>query len=323
MPRPLWLFTAVLVALMALPAVAHAGFYVRARIETPDKTVYRGNAWMGRNYIEDSDGVHSITQNVAMSTIDDAARRAGFPYSVSMTAWGLSVESIDGLAFEASPPWPGWMYRVNGEMPLVGAADCLLRPGDDVLWYYGTYDTTPAAVRVARRAAVNTTVTVSALEIDVSGQAGAPIPDATVCVGPRIATTDASGQAQFKISRPGAYGVRVEKDGYVRSDLSYVNVAYRSYVSFYTRPARVRRGGVVTLIGALRSQNGVLSGRRVAIQMKSGSAWRTVRTPVANRRGVFSTWLRPSRTAYYRAVWSGDGSHLSVASAVRRVAVVR
>jgi len=49
---------------------------------------------------------------------------------------GRYVAAVDGLREKQYGPTSGWCYRVNGEVPLVGAADYRLRPGDAVVWFY-------------------------------------------------------------------------------------------------------------------------------------------------------------------------------------------
>lgn len=49
---------------------------------------------------------------------------------------GRYVAAVDGVREKQYGPTSGWCYRVNGEVPLVGAADYRLRPGDAVVWFY-------------------------------------------------------------------------------------------------------------------------------------------------------------------------------------------
>jgi len=49
---------------------------------------------------------------------------------------GRYVAAVDGLREKQYGPTSGWCYRVNGEVPLVGAAEYRLRPGDAVVWFY-------------------------------------------------------------------------------------------------------------------------------------------------------------------------------------------
>lgn len=49
---------------------------------------------------------------------------------------GRYVAAVDGLREKQYGPTSGWCYRVNGEVPLSGAADYRLRQGDVVVWFY-------------------------------------------------------------------------------------------------------------------------------------------------------------------------------------------
>lgn len=315
-----------------IPAVAAAVFPVSVRIEGPDATVFSGRVSAGRSYIEDSEDTHGITRGTAISSLDEAARLGAFPYVVNDTAWGLSIESINGLAFDPNPPYPGWMYRVNGAMHMVGADSYALKPNDSVLWYYGTSvmgggdETTPTTLRVSpRTVAINTTLTVTALQLDTDGNA-TPLPDATVHVGSAVATSNASGIVKMKMTRTGTYGVRIEKADHVRSAIARVKVGVPSAIrSFGVRPRVVRYGGGAIIYGRLVSGRRALVGRKVTIQYvpRGSRTWTTLRTLRTRSGGIFVMWLRPRTTAHYRAVWYGDSWYLGARSAVRSIAVVR
>lgn len=317
------------------PAFA-AAMTVNVRIESPSATIYNGRVVVGRSYIADAVDSHSITPGMAISSLDEAARLGGFPYLVSNTSYGLFVESIDGLSFDLNPPYPGWMYRVNGAKPVIGGLEMgsdsfPLKAGDDVLWYYGTsawsgVETTPAALRLSTHAlAVDATLTARARQLDATGYAF-NLPDATVHIGSAVATSNASGLVQIRLSRLGRYGVRVEKAGYVRSEVQYVKVAYPSAITGFAASKKlVRYGSWVALTGRLVSNGSGLGGRRIAIQQRpvGTAAWRGVAAVVTRKAGGFYVSLRPGRSVWYRAVWSGDASHLGAKSAQRRVLVWR
>jgi len=325
--RALVVVAAILVmCAFAVPGVALAGARVNMRIETSATTVWAGSTWVGNTHdIVDKDGAHHTTGVTALGALDDAARLGAFPYVVGDTAWGLSIESINGLAFDPNPPYPGWMYRVNGAMPPVGADAYALKAGDDVLFYYGVWDATPTAVRVSsRRPSLDSTLTVTALQLDINGNA-TPLPDARVYIGSSVATSNASGVVEMKMTRLGGHGVRIEKDGdYVRSGITSINVVRRSAIRFYAAAVGRGRTVLVRLRGRLVSGGSGLAGRSVRIQYKlrATARWRTLRYLVTNRHGYFAAWTRPlARTAWYRAYWPGDASHSRAFSAVRRVQV--
>lgn len=140
--RALVVLVAMLAVLaVAVPGIALAGARVNMRVETSATTVWAGSPWVGNTHdIVDKDGAHHTTGVTVLGALDDAARLGAFPYVVADTAWGLSIESINGLAFvpyDVDPTRPGWLFRVNGVLPPVGADGYVLEPGDDVLFYYG------------------------------------------------------------------------------------------------------------------------------------------------------------------------------------------
>lgn len=64
----------------------------------------------------------------------------------ALVATGVAIEgdsyvtSINGLAEKAAGPTYGWMYEVNDESPVVAARECALQSGDEVRWFYGSWD---------------------------------------------------------------------------------------------------------------------------------------------------------------------------------------
>jgi hypothetical protein len=49
---------------------------------------------------------------------------------------GGLVNSISGIASEDFGPTSGWLFKVNGEMGSEAASATILKPGDEVLWFY-------------------------------------------------------------------------------------------------------------------------------------------------------------------------------------------
>lgn len=69
----------------------------------------------------------------------DALEAAGLPYSLS-TRWPGFIEEIAG---QRNKGQSGWMYQVNGEIPLVAAGQKQVRGGDKVIWWYSKSMNTP------------------------------------------------------------------------------------------------------------------------------------------------------------------------------------
>lgn len=100
---------------------------------------------------------------------------SGINHKITDTSFGPYVESIAGFAGSGSA---GWMYAVNGTKPGVGAAEYILKNGDEVIWFFDNFDTGPPSFPGApgtqpRRAAVE-------LSAEIITQQPAPSPSVSV-----------------------------------------------------------------------------------------------------------------------------------------------
>jgi len=78
-------------------------------------------------------------QAVSATALDalEAASRAGeFYYDVKSTSFGPYVDQIGRFPGAGST---GWVFKVNGASPPVGADQVQLKDGDTVLWYYADF----------------------------------------------------------------------------------------------------------------------------------------------------------------------------------------
>jgi hypothetical protein len=75
----------------------------------------------------------------ALTALDAASLRGEFYYHVHQATFGPYVDQIGRFAAEGAS---GWVYKVNGAAPPVGAQDATLRDGDRVLWYWATFGPT-------------------------------------------------------------------------------------------------------------------------------------------------------------------------------------
>lgn len=312
------------VALGSAPAWADAR--VKVRVEGADSTVWAGSVNVGTSVLTDKDGATHTVSGKALCTLDEAARLGAFPYQLQSFAWGLFIDGVNDEWSVLAPPYPGWLYRVNGVSPPVGADALDVSDGDEVLWYYGTYDASPVAVAVSSRALpVGNVLTVRARQLDAAG-AATPLPGATVHVGSLVATADAAGEVTVTMNAPGTFGVRAHKAGHIRSGIQYVRVGERAHiVSFSAWPRRVRYPGRVRFTGRLVSRSGGIGGEVVRIQARTPGTrtWRTVRLDRTDAWGRFHAWLVPPRTSFCRAIWLGDSTHLPAYGPARLVLVRR
>jgi Domain of unknown function (DUF4430) len=72
----------------------------------------------------------------AMTALDAASLRGEFYYHVTTTSFGPYVDQIGRFQAESTS---GWVFKVNGASPPVGADQVQLRDGDRVLWYWAEF----------------------------------------------------------------------------------------------------------------------------------------------------------------------------------------
>lgn len=116
------LFVAVLAALLLVPSAFAARVHVR--VEGKTQTIF---------------GATEPTLNVKANALDalESASLAGeFFYHVTTTAFGPYVDQIGRYPADASS---GWVFKVNGISPPVGANAVTLKDGDTVLWYWAAF----------------------------------------------------------------------------------------------------------------------------------------------------------------------------------------
>jgi hypothetical protein len=115
---------AVLVA--ALVFVPSAGAVrVHVRVEGQTRTLFGTTA-----------PVLDVKAN-ALDALDAASLAGEFYYHVQATSYGPYVDQIGRYAAGGSN---GWVFKVNGKSPPVGADQVALHDGDAVLWYWATFD---------------------------------------------------------------------------------------------------------------------------------------------------------------------------------------
>jgi hypothetical protein len=111
------------VALLLVPA-ALAAVRVHVRVEGKTQTIF---------------GAAEPSLSVKANALDalEAASVAGeFYYHVSTASFGRYVDQIGRYPAGGSS---GWVFKVNGVSPPVGADAVVLKPGDRVLWYWATF----------------------------------------------------------------------------------------------------------------------------------------------------------------------------------------
>ena len=136
MPRRLVVLFAVLVtALLVVPAAL--ALRVHVRVEGKTQTIY-GSA----------EPTLSVTSN-ALDALDSASAAGEFYYHVTTTSFGPYIDQIGRYVAGATT---GWVFKVNGVSPPVGADKVTLKDGDRVLWYWATFGPTGGPPTLSLRA---------------------------------------------------------------------------------------------------------------------------------------------------------------------------
>lgn len=72
------------------------------------------------------------------ATVYDALCACGLSMNASNTGYGIYVSAIGGLAEKEHGGHSGWMYSVNGAVPMTACSNYVLSNGDSISWYYVT-----------------------------------------------------------------------------------------------------------------------------------------------------------------------------------------
>ncbi len=85
----------------------------------------------------------------ALEALEAASVAGEFYYHVATSSFGPYVDQIGRFPAGASV---GWVFKVNGASPPVGAHSVTLKDGDSVLWYYAEFGPAggPPTLRLAR-----------------------------------------------------------------------------------------------------------------------------------------------------------------------------
>lgn len=76
------------------------------------------------------------SSSTAYSVLRELAKQNGKSISTKGFGSAVYVSGIDGLKEFDHGPSSGWMYKVNGTPPNIGAGAYRLKAGDQVIWYY-------------------------------------------------------------------------------------------------------------------------------------------------------------------------------------------
>ena len=125
MSRRLSVLAAVVAALVFVPSAFALAVHVR--VEGKTRAIYGSTeptVWVKAN---------------ALDALEAASLAGEFYYHVTTASFGRYVDQIGRYPAAGSS---GWVFKVNGVSPPVGADAVTLKPGDRVLWYWATFGPT-------------------------------------------------------------------------------------------------------------------------------------------------------------------------------------
>jgi hypothetical protein len=97
----------------------------------------------------------------ALVALDTASTLGEFYYGLTPSSFGTYVSQIGKYPGAGNA---GWVFKVNGASPPVGADQVVLKDGDEVLWYYATFSDTGGPPTLALKAAAANCYTVSSFD---------------------------------------------------------------------------------------------------------------------------------------------------------------
>jgi hypothetical protein len=142
-------------ALVAAAAVASpaVGLTVHVRVEGARTSIYGAHeprlaVFTGTLPLDDG-SVRTLTQPTALGALESASRKGEFFYNLHNASFGPYV---DRIGRREAAGFAGWVYKVNGMSPPVGADNYVVREGDRVVWYWADFTNgSPSTLDVVRR----------------------------------------------------------------------------------------------------------------------------------------------------------------------------
>ena len=186
MARRLIILVAVIGLAFALAAAA-LGASVTVRVEGRTQSIF-GSAPV------------KVDAPNALVALDVASTLGEFYVQVTQASFGQYVSQIGRYPGAGAA---GWVFKVNGASPPVGADQVTLKDGDEVLWYYATFSDAGGPPTLSLKAVAANCFAVSSFDDQgkVSAAAGAQVrvdgrrykagSNGRVCVGRHVGTARA------------------------------------------------------------------------------------------------------------------------------------
>jgi hypothetical protein len=170
---------AALAALLVVPVAAAASVHVR--VEGKTQTLYGPTE-------------PTLQGGNALQALDSASLAGELYYHVTTTSFGPYVDRVGLYGGTASS---GWVFKVNGVSPPVGADQVQLKDGDIVLWYYADFGQTGGPpTLVLKKASGNScysvvaqddtgkTVALAGVTLRIGSKRTASVTGGKACIGP-------------------------------------------------------------------------------------------------------------------------------------------
>lgn len=195
MTRQLAVCTVVAAVLFSIIASAAGAALIHVRVEGKTTTIF-GAA---------EPRAMAVT---ALDALEAASVGGEFYYHVTSSSFGDYVDRVGRYPGAADS---GWVFKVNGVSPPVGADKVTLEDGDVVVWYYATFGATGGPPTLKLAAAAGGCYGVKSL--DDTGKA-------TVPAGARLVVDGRSVETKNGVGCPGSHRglVRAVAPGAVRSN---------------------------------------------------------------------------------------------------------
>ena len=204
--------TLVAVALVAALFIVPAALAVKVhvRVEGKERTIFGAAAPM----IDVTSARANAASENAMDALEAASALGEFYYHVTTTGFGPYVDQVGRFPAVGQT---GWVFKVNGASPPVGADQVQLKQGDTVLWYWAQFGVAggPKTLALSRVGKSNCYRVVA--QDDQGGVSAAT--GAVLHVGKRVVRTQGAAQAAVGcVGRHRGLLVRATLAGAVRSN---------------------------------------------------------------------------------------------------------
>jgi hypothetical protein len=177
-------------ALLAAPAFATS---VHIRVEGATRTLFGPTEPVVEPFLgqlpADGGTVVELASPTPLGALEAASRQGEFFYRLKALSFGPFVDQVGRYPGTGTS---GWVYKVNGVSPPVGAADYQLKDGDTVLWYYATFGDAggPPTLALAPRTRSGSRRCFAALAVDDAGTSTAAHDVVYVVGGRRVPSAD-------------------------------------------------------------------------------------------------------------------------------------